>query len=112
MRRLVWTLYGMMQVAGCLCLLGGEAFAITRIGYECRIFAFWVLEPGFVAMESLVEDLLFHSRLTVTEQYWLGVVLAVAFNLMIFALVLRLLGFIKKRRTSNLRKYNDANTFD
>jgi len=101
MRRVVWLIFWICQVAGVVCLLGGESFAITPIGYSCRAFSFWILEPGFILMGSFVEATLFHSRVTLEQQMWLGVFLAIAVNALCLSAVMRLASAVRRRRTAS-----------
>ncbi len=98
MKRFVWYCFWALQALGLLCLSGGESFAITRIGFTARIIAVIVLEPGFIVMQAVVERFFFSTALTVTQQFWLGSVSAVAFNAVLLLTIIFFIGNIRPPR--------------
>jgi hypothetical protein len=98
MRRLAWGIFWAIQIAGVLCLMGGEQFAISTAGYRCRIFALCVLEPGFILMQPLTEAAMAPWQLPLEQMYWSGVLLGVALNTLLFWLAVRI--FAGKRRSA------------
>jgi hypothetical protein len=99
MRRVAWCIFWALQIAGTLCLMGSESFAITPAGYHCRVFALWVLEPGFVVMQAVTETALAYSRVTLAQMYWLGIFFGVALNALLFWLAVLI--FSGKRRRAS-----------
>jgi hypothetical protein len=96
MRRLAWGTFWAIQIAGTLCLMGGESFAVSTAGYRCRIFALCALEPGFILMQPLTDAIFGPWRLPLGQMYWSGVLLGVALNALLFWLAVRI--FTGKRR--------------
>ncbi len=100
----LWSTFCGLQLLGCFCALaGGEAFAITKLGFEARIIGLIVLEPGLILMEGIIEKAFWGSHLRLEAMFRLGLLLAVVLNSALFALILRFFDG-RKSRSKMLRQ--------
>ena len=87
MAKRLWTIVLPLQIAGLLCLSGGESFAITRIGFACRVFALIALEPRLILTQGLVERILWGFSFTVAQMHWMAILAAIGFNIFFYSSV-------------------------
>jgi hypothetical protein len=98
LERFVWYCFWSLQALGLFCLGASDSFASNRLRFLARMIAVIVLEPGFIVMQAITEHIFLHiPAVTIKQQFWLGVLSAVAFNAVF---LFTILVFIRNLRPS------------
>ena len=99
MSRLAWTIFLGVQVAGEACSWTARHF-LSAIGPTLWLIGSVLLLPGNMAAAFLVDKVLWHSGLTMTQMTMLQVPLELAINAIVWLLCAKLYTFFRRRRSS------------
>lgn len=99
MSRIAWTIFFGVQVAGEVCSWTARHF-LSAIGPALWLIGSVLLLPGDMVAAFLVDKVLWHSRLTVTQMTMLQVPLELAINAVVWLLCVKLYAFFRRRRPS------------
>lgn len=99
MSRAGWTIFLGVQVAGEVCSWTARHF-LSALGPTLWLIGSVLLLPGDIGAAFLVDKMLWHSGLTMSEMTILQVPLELAINAAVWVLCARLYAFFRGRRTS------------